>query len=185
MCAGFGFDVEQDYFHWLCEIMDVERMDRSYWLLARDLFLTPFYSLVPHDENRAMDGVALREEYMDEINYPKYVQIEGECSVFEMLVALARRIDFEMSDPYVEKDDSVAWFWTMIDNLGLSDFTDEHYVELDGMGEVERILSRFLERNYKRNGEGGLFPLTRSKADQRKVEIWYQMNEYLMENEAV
>lgn len=184
MCTGFGFDVEQDYFHWLCEMMDVERMDRSYWLLAKDLWSTEFYSLVPHDENRAMDGLALREEYLDVTNYPRYVHIEGECTVLEMLVALARRIDFEMSDPYVERDSSVHWFWEMIDNLGLSEFTDENYVDLNGIVEVEIILARFLERAYRRNGSGGLFPLMRSSSDQRKVEIWYQMNEYLMENEA-
>lgn len=185
MSTGLGTDVEQDYFHWLCEMMDVERMDRAYWLLAKDLWQTPFYSLVPHDENRAMDGLALREEYLDETNYPRYIRLEGECSVFEMLVALARRIDFEMSDPYVDGDDSCHWFWTMIENLDLADYDDEHYVELDGMIEVPEKLDRFLERTYRRNGKGGLFPLMRTSADQRKVEIWYQMNEYLMENEAI
>ena len=32
------------------------------------------------------------------------------------------------------------------------------------------------------NGTGGLFPLKRPRVNQRRVEVWYQMSEYLMEN---
>ena len=39
-----------------------------------------------------------------------------------------------------------------------------------------------LAREYSDNGHGGLFPLKNPKKDQRKVEIWYQMTEYINEN---
>ena len=39
-----------------------------------------------------------------------------------------------------------------------------------------------VERRYKRSGEGGLFPLKNAAKDQRKVEIWYQLSSYLLEN---
>lgn len=181
-------DVYQDYFQWLCEMVHIDQEDRSYWILAKDLHQHPFYSLIPHDENRASDGLELREDYLHMINYPKYVSIDGECTVFEMLVALARRMDFETSDPY-DKDDyhdrTAYWFWEMMDNLGLIVFSDDCYVEYDGMANVERIIDRFLERRYSRSGDGGLFPLYRGRGDQRNVEIWYQMSAYLMEKEAV
>lgn len=177
-------DIEQDYFRWLCEMVHIDQEDKAYWLLAKDLHRIEFYALVAHDENRASDGLELREEYLREINYPKYVDICGECSVFEMMIGLARRMDFETGDPY-DFDDSIDrtsfWFWEMIDNLGLIAFDDDSYVEYDGMNNVENIIEKFLERRYGWNGEGGLFPLNYCREDQREVEIWYQMNQYLNE----
>jgi hypothetical protein len=37
-------------------------------------------------------------------------------------------------------------------------------------------------RTYDRRGHGGLFPLQRSNRDQRRVEIWYQLSEYLLQD---
>ena len=44
------------------------------------------------------------------------------------------------------------------------------------------ILNKIIDRGYSRRGVGGLFPLKYSKNDQRKVELWYQMHSYLIEN---
>lgn len=186
--TDYGFDINQDYFQWLCELVHVDQVDTSYWILAKDLYRKEFYSLVPHDENRASDGLELREEYMREINYPKYISIDRECSVLEMLIALARRMDFETGDPYDlnnSNDKTAYWFWEMIDNLGLLPYCDDDYVDFGGMTQVDGILDEFLERGYSWDGHGGLFPLDSSEEDQRDVEIWYQMNAYLMEKNAV
>jgi len=37
-------------------------------------------------------------------------------------------------------------------------------------------------RRYSKTGKGGLFPLKHPKKDQTEVEIWYQMQQYVMEN---
>lgn len=181
----YGFDVNQDYFQWLCELIGANRPDgRSYWLLMKDLFRKEFYSLIPHDENRESDGLELREEYLSEINYPRYFRFEKECSVLEMLIALSRRIDYETGDPYDfgESDDGYRkWFWEMVDNLGLMDYDDENYVDYGGFTQVDGILDNFLERGYAWDGFGGLFPLTSTDIDQREIEIWYQMSAYLDE----
>ena len=183
---GMNFDVNQDYFHWLCEAVGIEREDKSYWLLAKDLHKMPFYSLVPHDEHRAMDGMMLRENYLEEINGPRYLRLDlGDCTMLEMLVALAQRMDYETSNARVEQDNTPEWFWEMIENLGLSGFDDENYVAENGMIEVDDILEKLVERGYSRDGKGGLFPLERAHGDQRKVEIWFQMQQYLQEREAV
>lgn len=181
------FDINQSYFEWLCDIVHVDQGDKSWWILFKDLYNKKFYSLIPHDENRAWDGLELREDFMHEIWYPKYMDIDGECSVLEMLIGLARRIDFETSNPYEDSqnDSTVYWFWEMIDNLGLLPFDDDSYVDNGGMHFVNSILNNFVERKYSRNGNGGLFPLEHSRQDQRRVEIWYQMSEYLTEREAV
>lgn len=183
---GMDFDVNQDYFHWLCELVNVEQEEKSYWLLAKDLHRMPFYSLVPHDENRAMDGVTMREEYLNFVNCPKYVSIDlEECTVLEMLVALASRLNYETEGTHEEEDNTAEWFWEMIDNLGLTDFSDDNYVREDGIVKVDDILERLVQRRYAWNGKGGLFPLDSPQCDQRKAEIWYQMNAYLMERDVV
>lgn len=188
MTYGLGFDVEQDYFHWLCELVHVDQEYVSYWILAKDLHHKTFYSLVDHDENRAGDGLELREEYLRHIGYPKYVDIPGECTVLEMIIALARRIEFETSNPY-DLEDTVDrtsfWFWEMIDNLGLTKFSDDAYVELEGQVYVDWIVDNFLNRRYEPNGFGGLFPLEHSFENQCNVEIWYQMSAYLLEKDVV
>jgi len=182
---SLGFDVDQDYFHWLCEQICVEQPEKSYWLLAKDLHRSVFYSLVPHDENRAADGIALREEYLSEINAPKYIRIDGECSVLEMLIGLARRMDFETGDAEHDTDATSLWFWEMIVNLGLDEYSDDNYVRNEGVLVVDTVIEHFLERDYRWDGLGGLFPLNSAEEDQRKVEIWYQMNAYLTEKEVV
>lgn len=183
---NMSFDVNQDYFHWLCELVNVEQEDRAYWLLAKDLHRMPFYSLVPHDENRAMDGVELREDYLEMINGPKYLRLDlEECTVLEMMVALAQRMNYETEDAHQEEDRTAKWFWEMIRNLGLDGFSDENYVRENGICRVDDVLERLVDRCYSRSGRGGLFPLRRPNCDQRKAEIWYQMNAYLMERDAV
>jgi hypothetical protein len=76
----------------------------------------------------------------------------------------------------------VDWFWMMLGNAELDGFTDEAFYALRGHILVDKILNRILDRTYKRDGIGGLFPLKHPKKDQRRVELWYQMNAYLVEN---
>ena len=184
---GSYYDTEQDYFHWLCEMAHIDQENRSYWILAKDLHKRVFYPIVEHDDNRAMDGLELREQYLSQHGYYKYLEIPGECTMLEMLLGLAQRMDFETSKPIDEdyQDQTAYWFWEMMDNLGLIEFDDDSYVEFEGQIYVDVILDDFLERRYSPNGAGGLFPLRRTKRDQRKVEIWYQMSAYLAEQEAV
>ena len=44
--------------------------------------------------------------------------------------------------------------------------------------EAEQVIFRFLDRNYQRDGSGGLF-IVHGHGDLRNVEIWYQMLWYL------
>lgn len=175
----------QDYFQWLCEIIHVEKGVASYWILANDLYKTEFIWTVPNDDNRAADGIGLREDYAADNLYADVSFLDRRpCSVLEMMIGLAVRVDFELTDPNKDTHDSVSnHFWEMINNLGLMMFTDERYVELNGTFNCKAIISRFLNREYKRNGEGGIFPLKKhTEVDQRKVEIWYQLMAYLDEN---
>jgi len=181
MDYGYEMDTEQEYFNWLCDLIHIDQIERTYWLLAKDLYRKPFIALIDHDDNRCSDGIELREEFLRDYERDGYLDMGRECSMLEMMIALARRIDFATSDPndIYNTDTTSYWFWEMIDNLGLIEFDDDSYVELDGQTYVDWILDGFVNRQYSENGEGGLFPLDGDCEDQREVEIWYQMNAYL------
>ena len=107
----------------------------------------------------------------------------GLAEVFEMLVALSIQIDSILME--TNSDNKVnLWFSELIKNLRLKGYDDlEDNEENAKIKETNsHKISIFLQRQYKRNGDGGLFPLESPELDQRTLEIWYQMMAYLGEN---
>jgi hypothetical protein len=100
------------------------------------------------------------------------------CSLLEVLVALSRRAEFE------SEKDAYTWFWQMMQNVGLRDFTDAVYDDWV-REEVLETMARVIDREYGNDGAGGLFPLQNPDQDQREVELWYQMSSYLIENSTI
>lgn len=178
-----GYEFEErypDYFEWLCEMVCVDGRynDSAYWVLAKILWNTDYTWSMEMDENRAGDGEALRYRYECDGGTDGY---DGPCTVLEMLVALADRMD-TMLDELDGECKLPCYFWEMIENLGLDEYTDEYYTEHYDNGEVDIILENWLDRVYNYDGSGGLFPLKHPREDQRHVDTWYQMNAYIMEN---
>jgi hypothetical protein len=164
------------YLTWLYSQVKVVRTRRSsatYWNLFRQLFEIEFVWFVPNDDNRAADGRELRREWMTitgkEVD-PDWLGLG--CSFLELLIGLSRRLAFEGGN------DGPSWFWKLIINLELlgchdkSDFDPEY---------VEDVTHAVIFRTYDSNGNGGLFPLDHTNNDQRQVEIWYQLSEYLLQ----
>jgi hypothetical protein len=177
------------YFDFLCSIVGVEHNGNKFVELLWQLHGMVFYALVPNDANRGVDGEQLRDKYIDEVGPQGSSSLpgtggHGQCTVLEMMIALAYRIEFDMSGS--QWDRSVAeWFWLLVENLGLTWAEDGSYAHDETPVEVGNIVSTMLDRRYKRNGRGGLFPLKTAKMDQRKVELWYQMNYWLNENYSI
>ena len=166
----------ESYFLWLMELVDCPE---EFSKLLRKLFSREFTSRIYMDQNRINDGLALRRTYTADTG----VEIGNEalvkpCSVLEMMVALACRIEDDiMFDPELG-DRTPMWFWVMIDNLNLDGMSNDRF---DAQN-VDQILNVLIDRTYFMNGTGGLFPLKQPKVNQRRVEIWYQMNAFLLEN---
>jgi len=168
--------LDELYLQWLYRLVAPLRLKnpaRTYWSLLRQLHAKEFVWFVPNDDNRVMDGKDLRYEFLDAIRreHPPAFLNAG-CSMLEMLIALSRRLSFYGGGA------SQEWFWHMLDNIGLRGCNDAQ----PGPPEViDHILTRVIDRTYDQNGNGGLFPLKAANVDQRSVEIWYQMNSYLIE----
>lgn len=149
----------------------------NYHELCHILFTKEFVWLVPNDDNRVEDGKTLRFEFLDELelDVPEEEDywLDLGCSVMELLVGLSRRLEFETLE------DTHHWFMEMIHNLELSEYNDLS----DSIPErhINAILDDLIWRRYHSSGRGGLFPLNEPHEDQRQVEIWYQLNSYLIE----
>lgn len=163
------------YFNWLCaKVIDTRNTAPSmtYYNLFKQLHTTEFVWTVNMDSNRAAYGKELRKEFLiaaDAPDNPEWVKNVG-CSVFELLISLARHLDIQTLNSYQE------WFWELLTNLRLNECNDgTNWSPIW----VDEILQTFIWRTYPYNGDGGLFPLRDPKQDQREVEIWYQFFDYL------
>lgn len=170
--------LDEQYLIWLySQVGNVKERNTSltYWNLLRQMHSIEFIWLVPNDDNRVGDGRDLRYEWVTEFHIGARATrewLDRGCSFLEMLIALCRRIAFE-ADGQVD-----TWFWHLVDNLGLSGCTDRSNYNVY---EVDDRIQTVIFRTYQRNGRGGLFPMRHARKDQRDVELWYQMNAYLLE----
>lgn len=171
--------LDEAYFKWLYSLVASTRLknpSRTYWSLLRDLYMKEFVWLVPNDDNRKADGRDLRHEFVElhEIEDPDHDWLDLGCSMLEMLIAISRRISFQMDG------DPRDWFWHMIENVDLQKYSDAKYNDL-ARRDIDQALELIIWRNYSPTGRGGLFPLRDPREDQRNVELWYQLSAYLIE----
>lgn len=169
----------------MCHFIYDNRYSRkaSYKKLLRHLDEVPFTYILEMDGNRAADGEDFRYRFGYENGYDDrliatYLD-DRPCSVLEMMVALAVRCEEHIMEDDDYGDRTGQWFWNMIVSLDLGTMTDRRYDEKY----VDYVLERFLRREYKRNGEGGLYTVHNPRVDMRQIEIWYQMHTYLEEME--
>ena len=173
-----GINVENEYFRWLVNSVEWDNIARYGKLLAH-LHSVPFRYTMYMDGNRAADGQNLRYRFGREAGYSdSYIATRldvRDCSVLEMMVALANRIFDQFIDDFDTDNIAAAWFWRMIDNLGLLECVDISYDE----SYVDIVIERFLNRDYAPNGKGGLFTVYDYPRDLRDIDIWYQMCAYI------
>lgn len=150
---------------------------RTHWSLLKQLLDTKFVWLVPNDDNRCEEGIDLRYEFINEreIRNPDQAWLDLECSMLELLLVLARHLSFEADGEVSD------WFWHLIETLDLMQYNDFKYPDRGCKEVIDRTVNRVIFRHYDADGRGGLFPLRHPTRDQRKVELWFQLNAYLLE----
>ena len=181
---NFMRETEQ-YYDWLYKIVcgEWEPRNLSFHRLLMYLFNRDYIPACEMDVCRATDGINLRYRFASENNIP-YGKIDAvfqgvPCSMLEMMVALAIRIEEHIMEDRSMGNRVGQWFWSMLVSLGLGGMEDRKFDRYL----VDATLERFLDRGYERNGEGGLFTITRTSIDMRTIDIWYQLMSWLNENE--
>lgn len=205
--------IDYEYFIWLCnrvkldgglhgeeyDYIDKERTEKTCLTLGHILYSMPFKVLVPHDENRAADGKALRY-YFSSLGdgYKDCTVLDRPfCSILEMLIGLTGRMDINILseiDPPWDTTIQAKVFWMILNNLGI---TEEEYNDskmaiitpeqsasdlANRIIKVKEILEFANNRLYDDSGKGGFFPLKNPKVPQKNLEIWYQMHSWVAEN---
>ena len=167
----------QEYFRWIRQRLSFPEEKAA---LLHYLFCTPYLCHNPLDQNRAVDGLFLRRRFAGEKGY-SWRSVEGyfvhmECSMLEMMAALAIRCEDTIMHDDRFGDRTGKWFAYMLYSLG---FPPDGF-DQDAAGD---ILDRFLHGDYAPNGKGGLFYVPGCRGDLRREEIWYQMMRYLEREE--
>lgn len=162
--------IDYAYFEWLVSQVWVPK-GRTYNELFERMHNLEFVWMVPNDDNRIADGLDLRTEFL---NGTRGTLTLPGATLLEVLVSLSRRVTYASgtgSDPH--------WAWKLIKNLRLSKMSDP-LAEGDRI-KIDDILYALVWREYRSDGLGGFFPLQYPEQDQTKVEIWFQMNKYIIE----
>lgn len=166
---------------WLIESVN-DRKGQSYDRLLKILYQKEFYSLINYDENRAKDGIHLRDIWQSANNLSEEDIAFGVSKVLEVLIGISKRVWHEIcGSKWAEQLRPSDIFWILLENLGLEKFLDE-YLAAGMFEEINEILLNWVERRYERNGLGGIFPVMRASKNMRNLELWDQMSLYIHEN---
>lgn len=142
---------------------------KKYNKLCTTLYLIPFESTIPMDDNRIEDALDMRRSFDENGLYP------SEVSVFEVLVALAQSCYYSIFDDGDGNDKTYEIFMLMLNNLGLMECIDRNYNE----SYVVNVVDRFLDRKYDPDGKGSPFYIPHIDKDMREVDLWYQAMWYI------
>jgi len=133
--------------------------------LLRYLFDVDFIWTVFLDKNRAQDGIDLRCLYANLNRLDKDIFADKPCSMLEMLVAFANRIENDFMG-CVNENNAPRWFYEMLQSLGIADDMKEF-----DRARVDHALVRFF--NHQRS----LFQVP--GIDISHLGIWEQLNCWL------
>lgn len=166
--------VDKQYFDWLCDI--VSTGEHKYDELLNALYHTEFIAEYTMDENRAEDGLDLRDQFGKDESYTssELNDIHDYCSMLEMMIALAIRMEEDIMTNLAYGDRTGVWFWNMVRSLGVGRMTNSRF----NQRKFDAIMDAFMNHVYESDGHGGLF-IVDCYYDLTKEEIWTQMNWYL------
>lgn len=174
------------YFLWLAKEVDADL--KTYSELLYILYELEFEWCFPLDSGRAEDGLELRYEfYKNNLDEDWIMFLDDQCSVFEAIVGIARRMNF-LTESEDTSDRTRVWFWELISNLGLRRFNNNLINIQDGQWydsykkEIIDICKVWMRRKFNYDGVGSLFPLNYPNSDQRLETIYSQLNFYVSEN---
>lgn len=172
------------YFEWLVKKTGMDRftknLAKTHWVLLEILFQTEFVVWHVMDDNQVGHAQYMRETFAYETqrDVPQS-WVDSEVSILEVLVSLSERLSIRISNP-------VEWFWTLLQNAGLEQYSDAELQEPAGQPrlEVEHILSELMD------GRRSFFPLPDSAylnfpelegriPVQSELDMWTQANYWI------
>lgn len=184
--------IKQEYFDYILKLVhaDGDGEFYNYTHLMYRLWQYPYRPGNQYDSNRASDGVDFRYySFAYDMGLPYELIDESSiynmpCSVLEMMVALAKRIEVDYMSNWRE-DRTYVWFWRMIDSLGLQSYDDWSWDSYSENNPVDTALDRFMAGLYEPDGRGSLFIIKDQEYDCRLYEIWANAQKWIHDNMCV
>ena len=181
------YNLSELYLVWLLNLINADNYKgKSYIKLCSLLNKVPFEPVIKLDENRLSDVQSLlRETYIQ--SQSEWYRLTNDdimelptwpVSFLELIISLAMRIDLDFMREINGIDNTRIYFWVLVRNLGILEFDDEHWGE-DAIISIVNRLNIVQDRKYDFNGNGGLFPLENAEMDQRNVQIWNQLCQFV------
>jgi hypothetical protein len=166
--------IRHQYFEWLVLQIGDAKIDDIH-PVCTIMHQKEFVWFVANDDNRIQDALDLRLEFLYEENLevPSDALRLVHVSVLEVLVALSRRMEFFVNGRACD------WAWVLMEHLGLHKYRG--HLTNRRRDNVDQILEKLVWRQYEADGSGGFFPLAWPNEDQTKVEIWYQLQNWIGE----
>ena len=169
-----------DYVYYLYRI--VQNGGENHRKLCVELFKNRFFitrSAPKRDIDRKKDGLELRKEQIYELYE---AQLTYPCTMLEMIIGISKRMSEQLMDEDGE-DKTAQYFWEIIGNLGLDCWDDDNFGWETGLAhkKIAKTCEILCKRQYNPDGTGGgMFPMPGLLGiNQKKMEIWYQMQEYI------
>ncbi|MBO7450445.1 MAG: hypothetical protein J6U54_08745 [Clostridiales bacterium] len=179
--AKLDFDLKTEYFRYLVDaVMDNHHARVDYIPLLELLHGIPFEVVIDMDQGRVEDGAYLREKWLDSEGIYDYLyEFDGDfVSVLEVLEALADRLSFQIGNNVTGDHEFQECFWEILRNLDLEKYSADNFKPLN----VKEKVRIWMARKFRKDGFGSPFPVKNSRFDQRKQQIWEQLQDYAMEN---
>lgn len=166
-------NIEIRYLRWLAGVVGTHQNAPEFRILET-LHDQHFIPILDLDWNRAIDGTSLRHRFgldMDVILPNDFDDPDGtSCTFLEMMVGIADRMALQI-DVHTDKA-----FWRIARNMGIAKESNPSE-EL-----IEMCAQRVVNRTYNHDGtHGGMFPLRHTTRDQRFINLFAQLQEYIME----
>ena len=169
-----------DYVYYLYKI--VQNGGENHRKLCVELFKNRFFitrSAPKRDIDREKDGLELRKEQIYELYE---AQLTYPCTMLEMIIGISKRMSEQLMDEDGE-DKTAQYFWEIMENLGLTCMDDDNFGWDTGLAQkkIAKTCEILCKRQYNPDGTGGgMFPMPGLLGiNQKKMEIWYQMQEYI------
>lgn len=182
-----SFITEAYFNHLKSDTFLLKGEQRMYEGVLRVLHDIPFTWIIHADDSRSGDAVTFRQyEFLDqlEISADTNMVALGQWataapSCLEVLLACARRWQFYFGGP------SVPYYFTkMFNNMGFNQFPGRALGPAE-QNQIREMVDIWLTRQFYPNGLGSPWPLNRGfneVEDQRRIDIWSQMNAYSAEH---
>jgi len=162
-------------------------MTQHHRKLLEHMFNTRYYVTLKgrnglFEETRLWDGIYYRRDHSDlPLNLGEsYETTDLDVNVLEVWAGFLKRACGDILPIDSEKN----MFYFTMQNLGLIDYDDDHYDE----EKVDRIIEKWLDRKYGKDGVGSPFPLYTTYTDDinmRRLDLWKQADLWWMENDPV